>query len=129
MAFPPELPSLLLQLARDDELAASSLLPIAGIADSILGFHCQQAVEKALKAALASKEIEFPRTHDVDGLLELCQRSGLLTPSVLDGVDRLAPYGVHMRYGMSQATGLNRSEALGWARAAIEWAENVIEAG
>lgn len=114
MAGSPDLLRLLLRLARDDEFAARSLLPVEGIADSVLGFHCQQAVEKALKAALASREIEFPHTHDLDGLLELCKRSGLSTPPALDGVDRLAPYGVHMRYGMSQATGLDRNEALCW---------------
>lgn len=126
MAGAHYLPGILLQLARDDEFAARSLLPVAGIADSILGFHCQQAVEKALKAALASNEIDFPHTHDLDGLLELCQRSGLSIPAPLDGVDRLAPYGVHMRYGMSQASGLDRDAALHWARVAIEWAEGVL---
>ena len=29
---------------------------------------CQQAAEKALKAALVSEEIDFPRTHDLDAL-------------------------------------------------------------
>ena len=67
MSEPPDLPRLLLGLARDDEFAARSLLPVAGVADAILGFHSQQAVEKALKAALASREIEFhTRTISTD---------------------------------------------------------------
>jgi hypothetical protein len=37
----------MLGLARDDEVAARALLPLDGVADSIVGFHCQQAVEKA----------------------------------------------------------------------------------
>jgi HEPN domain-containing protein len=50
------------------------------VADAILGFHAQPAVEKSLKAVLASRAIEFPYTHDLDGLLELCEtkRSGAL---------------------------------------------------
>jgi HEPN domain-containing protein len=32
----------------------------------IVGFHCQQAVEKALKAVLAERGADFPYTHDVD---------------------------------------------------------------
>jgi len=32
----PDLPRLLLGLARDDEFAARSLLPVAGVADAIL---------------------------------------------------------------------------------------------
>ncbi len=62
-----DLPELLLGLARDDEFAARSLLPVEGVADSILGFHAQQAVEKALKAALASRDVEFPHAHDLAG--------------------------------------------------------------
>ncbi len=122
-----DLPETLLGLARDDEFAARSLLPVAGVADSILGFHAQQAVEKALKATLAAQGVTFPYTHDLDGLLELCESSGLEVPHALEGVDRLAPYGVHIRYGTSHAQGLDREQALRWAAAAIEWAQRVIE--
>ena len=38
--------------AIDDEFAARSLLPVEGVTDAILGFHTQQAVEKATKAVL-----------------------------------------------------------------------------
>lgn len=127
MSASADLPETLLGLARDDEFAARSLLPVAGVADSILGFHAQQAVEKALKAALAARSVAFPYTHDLDGLLELCESSGLEIPGDLDGVDRLAPYGVHMRYGTSHAQGLDREQALQWAAAAIAWAQSVIE--
>jgi HEPN domain-containing protein len=127
MSEPPDLPRLLLGLARDDEFAARSLLPVAGVADAILGFHSQQAVEKALKAALASREIEFPYTHDLDGLIELCRINALEVPATLNGVERLAPYGVHMRYGASNTSRLDRDQALGWAVAAIAWAQGIIE--
>jgi HEPN domain-containing protein len=127
MSGSADLPELLLGLARDDEFAARSLLPVEGVADSILGFHAQQAVEKSLKAALASRGIEFPYTHDLDGLLELCGENGLDVPPELDGVDRLAPYGVHMRYGTSRGAPLDRDHALAWAAASIEWAQGIIE--
>ena len=127
MSAAGELSQTLLGLARDDEFAARSLLPVAGVADSNPRFHAQQAVEKALKAALAARGIAFPHTHDLDGLLELCQNSGFEVPATLEGVDRLAPYGVHMRYGTSHAQSLDRVQALQWAIAAIEWAQNVIE--
>lgn len=127
MSGSADLPEMLVGLARDDEFAARSLLSVAGVADSIVGFHAQQAVEKALKAALAAQGVVFPYTHDLDGLLELCENSGLDVPDPLEGVDRLAPYGVHMRYGTSHAQGLDREQALLWAAAAIEWAQGVIE--
>lgn len=127
MSGSADLPELLLALARDDRFAARALLPVEGVADSILGFHCQQAVEKSLKAALAARGVEFPHTHDLDGLLELCGENGLEVPGDLDGVERLAPYGVHMRYGASRAAVLDRGQALGWADRAIEWAQSVVE--
>ena len=126
MSGSADLPELLLGLARDDEFAARSLLPVPGVADAILGFHCQQAVEKSLKAALAARGVAFPHTHDLDGLVELCGENGLDVPGDLDGVDRLAPYGVHMRYGTSRAADLDRDQALRWAASAVEWAHSLI---
>ena len=37
-------------------------------------FHAQQAVEKALKAVLLFKKIEFPLVHDIEELLELAKQ-------------------------------------------------------
>jgi HEPN domain-containing protein len=112
----------LLSLARDDEFAARALLAVDGVAETILGFHCQQAVEKALKAALASRHIKFPHTHDLAGLIELCRQADLGVPKDLQGADRLAPYGVQMRYESTHAAALDRAQALRWAEAAVEWA-------
>ena len=112
MSSEPDLPGLLLGLAYDDLFAARSLLPIDGVADSILGFHCQQAVEKSSKAALARRGVDYPHTHDLDGLVELCRSSGMNVPHELDGVEQLAPYGVHIRYRASRATTLDREQPL-----------------
>ena len=38
----------------------------------IVCFHCQQAVEKYLKGYLSAKNIEFPKTHDLITLYDLC---------------------------------------------------------
>jgi hypothetical protein len=76
---------------------------------------------------LASRAIEFPYTHDLDGLLELCQTNGLQVPSELEGVDCLAPYCVHMRYGTSHAAHLDRTQALLWATSAVQWAQATID--
>lgn len=34
-------------------------------------YHCQQAAEKAIKGFLVFHDIEFEKTHDVSGLIEL----------------------------------------------------------
>ncbi len=36
-----------------------------------IAFHCQQAVEKYVKALLVSLQIEFPKTHDLEELLRV----------------------------------------------------------
>jgi HEPN domain-containing protein len=124
---PGDLPRVLLGLARDDDFAARSLLPVEGVADAILGFHAQQAVEKSLKAVLASVDVQFPYTHDLDGLIELCRGHGLEVPDALEDADQLSPYGVGMRYGASHDTRLDRDQALEWSAAAIEWAQAIVE--
>ena len=115
----------MLGLARDDEVAARALLPLNGVADSIVGFHCQQAVEKALKSALASRDVEFPHTHDLAGLTQLCRRSGMDVPQDLEAAHSLAPYGVQMRYDSARGGPLDREQALRWAAAAVEWASGL----
>ena len=39
----------------------------------IICFHCQHAVEKALKAILAFYEDSIPKIHDIAVLLQLCK--------------------------------------------------------
>jgi HEPN domain-containing protein len=117
----------LLGLAADDEFAARSLLPVEGVTDGVLGFHSQQAVEKALKAVLARKDVEFPYSHDLDGLIRLCQKNRVEVPEDLSGVGRLSVFGVRLRYGTSAATRLDRDQALRWAASAVEWARQQIE--
>ena len=119
--------SVLLGLAGDDELAARSLLPVAGVTDGILGFHAQQAVEKSLKAVLAFRSVEFPYSHDLDVLLELCQENDIEVPDDLSEVGRLSVFGVRLRYGTSPTTRLDRDQALAWAAFAVKWARGVIE--
>jgi HEPN domain-containing protein len=105
---------------------ARSLLPVEGVTDAGIGFHCQQTVEKALKAVLAAKGIEFPFIHDLEYLGELCKSSGIEVPSTLDGIKALAPFAAAERYGSPTPLGLDRDQALRWAAAAVEWARGVV---
>jgi hypothetical protein len=57
--------TLLLGKAAGDLAAAELLAQDQGQADHVVGLHAQQAVEKAIKAILASVEVEIPRTHDI----------------------------------------------------------------
>jgi HEPN domain-containing protein len=66
----------LLARALDDEEAARALQNVDSVPDAVVGFHAQQAVEKALKAVLVRKEVSYRFTHDVAYLTELCESSG-----------------------------------------------------
>jgi HEPN domain-containing protein len=127
MATPADLARRLIGAAKDDELAARSILPIEGIADTIVGFHAQQATEKAIKAVLAANGIRFPFIHDLESLIELCRDSKIEVPSILDGAKALTPFAATERYGSVVPIGLDRNRALEWAVAAIEWAQPLVD--
>jgi HEPN domain-containing protein len=73
----------------------------------IVGFHCQQAVEKYLKALLTRCQIEFPKTHDIKTLLQLI--GGPVADS-LSGAKWLTPFGVEIRYPGDTAEMLSGEE-------------------
>ena len=63
-----------------------------------IAFHCQQAAEKYLKAFLVRHQVEFPKTHNLEQLLELM---GPIAPELaasLEETEVLSPYGVDIRY-------------------------------
>lgn len=63
----------------------------------IIAFHAQQCVEKYLKAYLIYHEIEFPYTHNISLLLELCAEKGKWT-SELEEAKKLSAYASTLRY-------------------------------
>lgn len=63
-----------LSKAEDDLVAARRLIEIEPYILDPACFHCQQAVEKYLKAYLVYKEFDFEKTHDIDYLLEECAK-------------------------------------------------------
>ncbi|MCW2996123.1 MAG: hypothetical protein JWQ18_3618 [Conexibacter sp.] len=81
------------------------------VSDAIVGFHAQQAVEKALKAVLAGAGAGFPFTHNIAVLLQLCEDAGIGVPVPLDQVDLLTPLGVAERYGARSPGTVDRATA------------------
>lgn len=129
MASQRDLAEQLLSRAREDEVAARAMLDIGAVTDAIVGFHAQ-AVEKALKAVLAMHGVEFPFTHDLGGLAELCEAEGAVLPSSLADIDQLTPFGVRLRYGaLDDLVPVERATALQWAELTITWAGDLIDAG
>jgi len=65
---------------------------------NLVTFHAQQAVEKAIKALLIQQSVDFPKTHDLQDLLDRLSTSGVPLPADLEEVTALTPYAVQTRY-------------------------------
>ena len=63
-----------------------------------VAFHCQQAVEKLLKAYLIHEDIQFRRSHDLIYLLDLAEKPDLFTVDDYNRLARLQDYAVEIRY-------------------------------
>ncbi len=61
-----------IEKAEQDIIAAQTLFDIRPFILDVVCFHCQQAVEKLLKAFLFSKGQEIEKTHDIVFLQEQC---------------------------------------------------------
>ncbi len=129
MAEPPQsVARMLLTAARQDQLAAQLLSSNAAIGDGVVGFHAQQAVEKALKAVLSVHLIEFRRTHDLLVLLDLLLDHGITLPPDADWLEELNPYAVEARYGALAPFGLDRQHTMSAMASTLTWAEQVLAA-
>jgi HEPN domain-containing protein len=89
------------------------------VTDAIVGFHAQQAAEKALKPPLAAAGRDFPFTHNIAVLMQLCEDAGIGLPHALDDVDVLTPFGVAARYGTRSPGAVDRATALDLAGSVV----------
>ncbi|MCD6013293.1 MAG: DNA-binding protein [Flavipsychrobacter sp.] len=85
-----------LQKAEHDLIAAKLIIDIQPLILDIACFHCQQAVEKYLKAYLVFKKQDFPKTHNLDLLLKNC----IDFDAAFEGIDllNLEDFAVRGRY-------------------------------
>ena len=120
-----ELAELLLRKAAQDAYVLEKLSADPDASEEVIGFHAQQAVEKAVKAVLAEAGIRFPHTHDLLELIDLAQSHGFSFPIEAQAMDRLTPYAVGLRYA-DQASSFDRQWAVETARRARAWAESII---
>lgn len=115
---------LLLASAEQDLAACELLADSQQISDAMVGFHAQQAVEKAIKAVLSRHGVETRRTHDLITLLDALQDHQIGAPPGADTLDELNPYAVEARYGMIEPTGLDRAKVLLQVRDVLAWAQH-----
>lgn len=121
-----DLAHVLLRKASADLAATRALAADGDPHDEAIGFHAQQAVEKALKAVLALAEVASPRTHDLTYLVELLETHGIDVPETLAEPEWLSPWAVTTRYDDLDDT-LDRQAAIEAAESAIAWAQARLE--
>ena len=85
-----------LRKASSDAAAVESLLK-GGNLDAAC-FHAQQAAEKYLKAFLTYHVRQFPFTHNLAELVDLCATVDTSFRSLASDLARLTPYAVELRY-------------------------------
>lgn len=92
-------------------------------------FHAQQSVEKAFKAVLLFRKIDFPLTHDIEELIDISSEAGIAMPSEVMDAGILTPYAVETRYPgyQERITELDVNEAIIIAERVIAWAKEYIK--
>ena len=124
-----ELAELLLRKAEQDEFALDKLIPDPKSPDEIIGFHAQQAIEKMLKAVLASATVRYRYTHDLVELLDMLRKKGITYPEEFEEVTALTPYAAILRYEDDVVQTARPFDRL-WVRACVRkvrtWAESAL---
>jgi len=117
----------LVRKADEDATAVREFAGNQRIADSVIGFHAQQAIEKWLKAVIAARGGEFERTHDLDRLIELAEASGAALPVDADEVIALTQYAVPFRYDdLLDSEPLDRERTIALLDRIGEWARGAV---
>jgi len=97
------------------------------VSDEIVGFHCQQAAEKILKALLSDLEVRFRKTHEIGALMALLAQAGHALPDQFENLDMLTPFGAIYRYeDYDEDVSLNRDAALALVRELRAWVETEL---
>lgn len=67
-------------------------------------FHAQQCAEKYLKARLVAADISFPKTHDLEALLDLILPQEPLWEAFRPRLNNLTSFAITFRYPGESAT-------------------------
>jgi HEPN domain-containing protein len=72
-------------------------------------FELQQSAEKLLKSILSKHAIIFPKSHDIEQIIELCKQHGIELVENVEILIELSDYAVEGRYSIIHDD-LNESE-------------------
>ena len=97
---------------------------------TIIGFHSQQAAEKAVKSliVLYGTQGGMPKKHDIFLLLNQIKNVTDINPTFYDYADILTPYGIALRYPNELTlTEYHAKQAIEMAAEFVNWARNTME--
>jgi len=117
----------LLRLAGRDRDTFELLAPLPKATVAALGFHAQQAVEKALKAVAAVRGVEIRRTHDLAALGQAILGGGQALPVSIDELRALNPFAVEFRYDDEIEPSMTREELQARLSEVMDWALLCVE--
>ncbi len=89
-------------------------------------FHAQQCAKKYIKALLISKGADFPKTHDLLMLNNLCSSNGILLEIDPKNLNTLTDYAVRTRYPGNDPTPEDAREAIELAKAVRVFARKFL---
>lgn len=124
--YGPDDPREWLNRARSNLQRAKLRVPATYLEDAC--FDAQQAAEKAIKAVMVSRGIEFPYIHELARLMDILESVGERIPATVRQSDRLTQYATATRYpGVEEPVGeQDYAEAVQLAEAVVHWAERTI---
>ncbi|MFH1709125.1 MAG: HEPN domain-containing protein [Planctomycetota bacterium] len=114
--------------ARDDAFMLAVLIRNKKTPPWGIGFHAQQAVEKAIKAVLTARDISYPYKHDLNLLVNILKTNGISVPGVEQEIVKLTPFGTALRYDEPEgdAIALDGNRTCRTVTRVIAWAEKLI---
>jgi HEPN domain-containing protein len=123
---PPDDPIEWLNRAKSSLTRAKTRLEGVYLED--LCFDAQQAAEKAVKALLIARQVEFPYVHDLSRLLTLLEETGEEIPTSVRLAEALTPYAIVARYPgvVEPLTEERYHTAVELAEAVVRWASQQL---
>jgi len=98
-------------LAKADQDLGAARMLLDGYPDVTL-FHCQQAVEKALKAFLVWHDVPFRKSHDLREIGQQCVEVDASLATIARNAAPLAVFAWRTRYPDEEIEPLPREEVL-----------------
>jgi len=87
-----------IEKATNDHRTAKVAMELSRPIADTSAFHCQQAIEKLLKAFLTLKEFEFENIHDLELLAQQCAKLDSDFRPLIERVAPVTAYAVRFRY-------------------------------